>query len=259
MPEIVELPSSDEEEEVAEKDTALQHSNEKPVEGDASASDQPSAQRTLEPTVVHPAACGAEVLALRSLDEIVNHPGSVRHIHKDIDQALALKDRGNELFKNRAYIEAVEFYSDALDNCPDEEEHNKSAAVFLSNRAACLLHLGRLDEVVEDCTEALELSPEYVKPLLRRAQALEQQDDMDGALADYTKLAELEPSNRHAVKERNRLDALVKEKNEKLKDEMMGKLKDLGNTVLGKFGFSLDNFKTVQDPETGSYSISFQQ
>lgn len=38
-----------------------------------------------------------------------------------------------------------------------------------------------------------------------------------------------------------------------------GKLKELGNTVLGKFGMSLDNFKADKDPATGSYSISFQQ
>lgn len=36
-----------------------------------------------------------------------------------------------------------------------------------------------------------------------------------------------------------------------------GKLKDLGNTVLGKFGMSVDDFKAVKDPNTGSYSISF--
>lgn len=38
-----------------------------------------------------------------------------------------------------------------------------------------------------------------------------------------------------------------------------GKLKDLGNTVLGKFGLSLDNFKAEKDPQTGSYSIKFSQ
>ena len=39
----------------------------------------------------------------------------------------------------------------------------------------------------------------------------------------------------------------------------VGKLKDLGNTVLGKFGMSLDNFKAEKDPNTGSYSINFKQ
>ncbi len=44
-----------------------------------------------------------------------------------------------------------------------------------------------------------------------------------------------------------------------VQDEMLGKLKDLGNSLLGKFGLSLDNFKAVKDPNSGSYSISFQQ
>jgi hypothetical protein len=38
-----------------------------------------------------------------------------------------------------------------------------------------------------------------------------------------------------------------------------GKLKELGNSLLGNFGMSLDNFKAVKDPSSGSYSISFQQ
>jgi hypothetical protein len=33
------------------------------------------------------------------------------------------------------------------------------------------------------------------------------------------------------------------------------KLKSLGNSLLGNFGLSLDNFKMQQDPATGSWSI----
>lgn len=40
---------------------------------------------------------------------------------------------------------------------------------------------------------------------------------------------------------------------------LKGKLKGLGNSLLGKFGLSLDNFKTEKDPSTGSYSIKFEQ
>ena len=35
------------------------------------------------------------------------------------------------------------------------------------------------------------------------------------------------------------------------KEEMMGKLKELGNGILGKFGMSLDNFKVLQQVVSG--------
>ncbi len=37
------------------------------------------------------------------------------------------------------------------------------------------------------------------------------------------------------------------------------KLKGFGNTILGKFGLSLDNFQMQKDPVSGSYSINFKR
>lgn len=39
--------------------------------------------------------------------------------------------------------------------------------------------------------------------------------------------------------------------------EVMGKFKDLGNSILGKFGMSLDQFQFQQN-ESGSYNLSMK-
>ena len=72
-------------------------------------------------------------------------------------------------------------------------------------------------------------------------------------------VVELDSTNVVAVATVKRLEPIVEEQREKMKEEMMGKLKDLGNMVLGNFGLSVDNFQMVQDPETGGYSINFKQ
>lgn len=56
-----------------------------------------------------------------------------------------------------------------------------------------------------------------------------------------------------------RLQKQHDEKMNKMKDEALGKLKDLGNSILGNFGMSLDNFKMAQDPATGSWSVRYIQ
>lgn len=56
----------------------------------------------------------------------------------------------------------------------------------------------------------------------------------------------------------SRLQRESKAEAEKEQEEMMGKLKDMGNSLLGKIGLSLDNFKTEQRPD-GTYNISFSQ
>ena len=63
-----------------------------------------------------------------------------------------------------------------------------------------------------------------------------------------TQVLELDPANAWAAATAARLNPVVPERHEKLKAEMLGKLMDLGNSLLGKLGLSLDNFKAEQDP-----------
>jgi len=248
MPEIEILPSSDEEDNVLEEEEE---------EVEVQPAEKPTENIFIEK--IHPANLGDTKIPERHLETYVNHPGSVRLVEKNGVRANELKEEGNNLFKRKQYLEAIDVYTEALEYAPETETFKANKAIFLNNRAACLLHLDRTEDALDDCSDAIELDPRYIKAYMRRAKIYEEMDQLDDALTDLNKVVEIDPSFRTGVLEQKRVDAAVKEKNEKLKEEMMGKLKDLGNTVLGKFGLSLDNFKAVQDPSTGSYSISFQQ
>lgn len=84
-------------------------------------------------------------------------------------------------------------------------------------------------------------------------------DYLQLALEDCDRWLGLEPGSEEAASKKAELQERIKAKQEALQEEVMGKLKDFGNTILGKFGLSLDNFKAEKDPKTGSYSINFNQ
>ncbi|CAK0786989.1 hypothetical protein CVIRNUC_010205 [Coccomyxa viridis] len=176
---------------------------------------------------------------------------------KALSEAEQLKQDGNKLYAADDLEAAVAKYQEALRVAP--EGAKKQRAVYYANLAACHLRTKHFEDAVQDSNAALELEPDYIKALLRRAAAYEELDDLEHALADNTKIKELDPGNASAGKALQRLTPIVNERREKMKDEMLGQLKDLGNTVLGKFGLSLDNFKAEKDPSTGSYSINFKQ
>ncbi|CCH40797.1 Mitochondrial import receptor subunit tom-70 [Wickerhamomyces ciferrii] len=95
--------------------------------------------------------------------------------------SLALKEDGNEFFKNKDFTKAIKFYSAALDLVKDP--------VFYSNRSACYVGLEDYEKVVEDTTAALELKPDYTKCLLRRSNAYEQLEKYEDSMYDLTALS----------------------------------------------------------------------
>ena len=131
------------------------------------------------------------------------------------------------------------------------------AAACFANRAACLTRLGKHREAIEDCDAALEIDPAYVKVYVRRASAREAVGELEGALEDYERARALAPKEASARRAADRLRPVVERRREEMKEEMLSKMKDLGNSLLGNFGLSLDNFKAQKDETTGSFSIQF--
>ncbi|GAA5829868.1 hypothetical protein JCM11251_007914 [Rhodosporidiobolus azoricus] len=154
----------------------------------------------------------------------------------------------------------------------EEDEQEKDAAemselrsILSANVAACLLKLERYKEAVNACDDALEEKPNYTKALHRRALANESigsWSSLSTALEDFDKIATLPDINPLLAKQikeaQQRIPKKIEVQQQKEKDEVLGKLKDLGNTVLGKFGLSTDNFKFQEQPG-GGYSMNFQR
>lgn len=84
--------------------------------------------------------------------------------------------------------------------------------------------LDRKESATEDCTKALECNNTYLKAYLRRAKLYEENDKLDESLDDYKKILELDLHNKDALQAQARLPPLINERNEKMKEEMLGEL-----------------------------------
>lgn len=169
--------------------------------------------------------------------------------------ALEIKEKGNELFKGTDYSEALQRYTEALDLCPLKFAIDRS--VMFSNRAACHIKLDASESALSDCDAALALQPNYLKCLMRRAALREEKDRLSDAFEDYQNILKLDPSNEKARWACATLPGRIKEQQEKLKEQMIDQLKQLGNMVLKPFGLSTENFKVQKNPDSEGYSINF--
>ncbi|CAH2077459.1 unnamed protein product [Thlaspi arvense] len=194
--------------------------------------------------------------------ELTREGEAIAEVGLNQEEAMAeaneAKVEGNKLFVNGLYEEALSKYALALELVQEFPESTELRSICHLNRGVCFLKLGKHEESVKECTKALELNPTYTKALVRRAEAHEKLEHFEEAITDLKKIIELDPSNDQARKGIRRLEPLAAEKREKMKEEAITKLKEMGNSILGRFGMSVDNFKAVKDPNTGSYSLSFQ-
>ncbi|KAF5368341.1 hypothetical protein D9758_002423 [Tetrapyrgos nigripes] len=173
------------------------------------------------------------------------------------------------------------------DSEPQEEDSEdpeliKIRAVLNANIAACYVKLNDHKAAVEACTEALHDDPHYIKALQRRAASNNKLDTWSSLTSaqeghstttppvyldstshtDYNALLKLVvPSSSEAAEIQRSLRNLkprIEAAQKKETGEMLGKLKGLGNSILGNFGLSTDNFQFVPNGQ-GGYSVNFSK
>lgn len=115
-----------------------------------------------------------------------------------LEEAQKHKNEGNVFFREGKYDQAIKEYDLAIEKCPNTEINDLST--FYQNRAAAYEHLQKWTSVIEDCSQALNCNPKYLKALKRRAKAYEQQRELAASLEDTTAACILEGfQNKHTL------------------------------------------------------------
>jgi stress-induced-phosphoprotein 1 len=95
------------------------------------------------------------------------------------------KEKGDTSYKNANFEDAVGHYTKCLDQLQSQGKSGSDLALkAYANRAACYKQISNFDGVISDCTAVLEVDPENVKALIRRAQAFEGVERYRFALQD---------------------------------------------------------------------------
>jgi stress-induced-phosphoprotein 1 len=95
------------------------------------------------------------------------------------------KEKGDEKYKDAKFEEAIVEYTKCIDALLKAKKGADQLALkAYSNRAACYKQISNFDGTISDCTSVLEVEPENVKAMIRRAQAFEGVERYRMALTD---------------------------------------------------------------------------
>lgn len=120
----------------------------------------------------------AAAVAEEELPEINETTVEAMDVEERKKMALKLKEAGNKAYGAKNLDDAIDLYSKAI-LC-------KQDPVYYSNRAACYSALNDWDKAVEDTTAAINIDPEYIRALNRRANAYDHLGKYRESLLDYT-------------------------------------------------------------------------
>ncbi|KAG2460559.1 DNJC7 protein, partial [Polypterus senegalus] len=106
----------------------------------------------------------------------------------------AKKEEGNQAFKEGNYEAAYTLYTEALTIDPNNIKTN---AKLYCNRGTVGAKLKKLDQAIEDCSNAIKLDDTYIKAYLRRAQCYMDTEQYEEAVRDYEKVYQTEKTKEH--------------------------------------------------------------
>jgi len=121
-------------------------------------------------------------------------PPNVMETAKASETAASFKEAGNACYKDDDNEGALVNYTKAVEAC-EEINDEKLLATCLKNRAAVYLKYEDYENVITDCTRALELVPNDPKTLFRRCQAHEALNQVDSAYKDAREVHRVDPKN----------------------------------------------------------------
>eukprot|EP00816_Leptocylindrus_hargravesii_P011575 CAMPEP_0196810918 /NCGR_PEP_ID=MMETSP1362-20130617/15365_1 /TAXON_ID=163516 /ORGANISM="Leptocylindrus danicus, Strain CCMP1856" /LENGTH=321 /DNA_ID=CAMNT_0042186109 /DNA_START=55 /DNA_END=1020 /DNA_ORIENTATION=+ len=100
------------------------------------------------------------------------------------------KEKGDELYKAANFEEAIKWYTKCIEKL-GMSDTSELMVKARSNRAACYKQISNFDGTIEDCTEVLQIDPDNVKALVRRAQAFEAVERYRYALQDVKQVLQM--------------------------------------------------------------------
>eukprot|EP00667_Euglena_gracilis_P019502 EG_transcript_20898 len=103
-----------------------------------------------------------------------------------------LKEEGRRLFQGGEYARAIDAYSQAL--AIDATDH-----ILFSNRSACHLKLGHLNDALDDALMCTRLAPFWAKGYSRLGDALFAMKRYFSAMRWFQNGIRLDPANRHML------------------------------------------------------------
>ncbi|KAG5850046.1 hypothetical protein ANANG_G00078100 [Anguilla anguilla] len=121
------------------------------------------------------------------------------------EQAKALKDEGNDYFKEKNYKKAIVAYSAGLKKKCSDTDLN---AILHTNRAAAQFHLGNMRSALNDSVAAKKLKPDHIKALLRGAQCCMELRSYGEALQWCEEGLRIQPKDRKLLELRTAADKL---------------------------------------------------